>query len=99
MIRHIVIWNLQEEANGKPKAENAAVIKEMLEALPGKIEGLLKAEVTTNFNPNGMDLCLYSEFTDRAALDFYQDHPLHVAVKEFVHKVVSSRVVHDSIIG
>lgn len=96
MVRHIVIWNLKEEADGRTKAENAAIIKERLEALVGQIPGLLKAEVTMNFNPAGMDLCLYSELTDKAALDVYQDHPLHVAVKGFVHKVVETRVVHDS---
>ena len=96
MVRQIVIWNLAEEAEGKTKAENAAILKERLEGLVGKIDGLLTAQVTINFNPAGMDLCLYSEFTDKAALDGYQDHPLHVAVKEYVHKVVVARVVHDA---
>ena len=96
MVRHIVMWNLAEEAEGKTKAENAAILKERLEGLVGKIDGLLTAQVTINFNPAGMDLCLYSEFTDKAALDGYQGHPLHVAVKEYVHKVVVARVVHDA---
>lgn len=67
MVRHIVLWNLKETAEGKTKAENAAIIKERLEALAGQIDGLLKAEVTVNYNPKGMDLCLYSEFADKAA--------------------------------
>ena len=96
MVRHIVLWNLKETAEGKTKAENAAIIKERLEALAGQIDGLLKAEVTVNYNPKGMDLCLYSEFADKAAQEHYQSHPLHQAVREYVHKVVETRVVHDS---
>ncbi|MEG2274431.1 MAG: Dabb family protein [Oscillospiraceae bacterium] len=95
MIRHIVLWNLQENAEGQSKEQNAAVIREGLENLVGKIDGLLKAEVRLNQNPNGMDLCLYSEFTDDAALADYQNHPLHLKVKEFVHKVVTDRAVSD----
>lgn len=98
MVRHIVMWNLAEEADGRSKEQNAALIKERLEALCGQIDGLLKAEVTFNINPAGMDLCLYSEFTDKKALDGYQTHPLHLAVKEIVHKVITTRVVHDSVV-
>ena len=33
MIRHIVMWQLKDEAEGKSKQENAAIIKKSLEAL------------------------------------------------------------------
>ena len=33
MVRHIVLWNLAEEAEGRSKAENAALLKEKLEGL------------------------------------------------------------------
>lgn len=95
MIRHIVFWNLKEEAEGKTKEQNAAIIREGLESLTGKIDGLLMAEVRRNFNPGGMDLCLVSEFESREALAAYQNNPLHVKVKEFVHKVVTDRAVTD----
>ncbi|PWL45467.1 MAG: stress responsive protein [Clostridiales bacterium] len=95
MIRHIVFWNLKEEAEGKTKEQNAAVIREGLEALVDKVDGLLMAEVRRNFNPGGMDLCLVSEFESKEALNAYQTNPLHVKVKEFVHKVVTDRAVTD----
>lgn len=95
MIVHIVMWNLKESAAGHTKAENCAIIKERLEALVGQIEGLQLAQVGINCNPQGMDLCLYSQFSDQAALDGYQDHPLHQQVKAFVHQVVTQRVVCD----
>ena len=95
MIKHIVMWNLKENAEGASKKENAAKIKAGLESLVGKIEGLIRAEVGTGCNEKGYDLCLYSEFASMEALEFYQGHPLHDEVRQFVHKVICERVVCD----
>ncbi len=95
MIKHIVFWNLKDEAEGNPKLTNALTIKKGLESLVGVVDGLKKAEVGINFNPKGYDLCLYSEFTTKEALEGYQQHPEHQKVREFVHKVISERVVCD----
>ena len=95
MIKHIVFWNLKDEAEGKTKLENSIIIKERLEALVGQIDGLLSAQVGINFNEKGMDLCLVSEFESKEALNFYQGHPLHDAVRQYVHKVVDARAVVD----
>ena len=83
MVRHIVLWRLKESVNGRGKAENAAEIKRRLEDLNGKIPGMLKLEVGFDFSrtPDSSDIVLYSEFESRAALDAYQVHPLHEAVK------------------
>lgn len=91
MIKHIVFWNL----NPEDRQEHAEGIRERLEGLVGKIDGLLFAEVRQNFNPKGFDLCLYTEFSTREALDAYQAHPLHLAAKEYVHSAVHERVVVD----
>lgn len=97
MIRHIVMWNLKDEAEGHDKAYNAQKIKEGLEGLVGKIDGLLKAEVGANVNPSGgVDLCLYSEFTSLEALNAYRINPLHKEVQKFVHAVITDRVSNDS---
>lgn len=96
MVRHIVLWNLQDQAEGNSKATNGALIKEGLEGLLGKIDGMTRAEVAVGTNPEGYDLCLLSEFTSQEALDAYQKNPLHDKVRQFVRKVISSRVVFDS---
>ena len=95
MVKHIVMWKLADQAAGASKAENARKMKELLEGLQGKVEGLLRAEVGFNYNPNGYDGCLYTEFTDAAAEKGYQSHPEHLKVKEFVHQVITDRVVAD----
>lgn len=96
MIRHIVMWNLKAEADGRSKEENANLMKEKLEGLCGQVDGLLSAQVTCNITPGGIDVCLVSMHTDKAALDLYQAHPAHLAIKEFVHKVIETRYCHDA---
>jgi hypothetical protein len=97
MIKHIVLWRLKEEAGGRSKHENAKRVKEKLEALCGKIPGILKLEVGINYNttPESSDIALYSEFESREALDAYQAHPDHEAVKPFVKEVRAERRVAD----
>ena len=97
MVKHIVFWKLKEEAHGNDKATNASLIKEKLEALNGKIEGLVKVEVGINFleSAANYDVALYSEVASKEALDFYQNHPLHQAVLPFVKEAVNSRIAVD----
>ena len=49
MIKHIVLWKLKDEANGLSKNENAKAIKQKLESLKDKIEGLVNIEVGIDF--------------------------------------------------
>ncbi len=93
MIKHIVMWRLKEKANGVDKASNARLIKEKLEALRGRIPGLLALEVGLDYSAteNSSDLVLYSEFESRSALDAYQEHPAHKAVMPFVLEVRAER--------
>jgi hypothetical protein len=96
MIKHIVMWKLKDEAHGNNKALNAKLIKEKLEALNGKIEGLLKLEVGIDFlGGTNFDVVLYSELATEADLDTYQNHPLHQAVLPFVRESVTDRKAVD----
>lgn len=101
IVRHIVLWRLKDQANGRSKAENAAEIKRLLEDLNGKIPGLITLEVGFDFSrtTESSDIVLYSEFESRAALDAYQSHPLHEAVKPFVMAARSERRLGDYSVG
>lgn len=89
MIKHIVMWRLKDKAD-------APGIKQQLEGMRGKIPGLLALEVGFNFAAGTpADLALYSEFEDRAALERYADHPVHLPVKQFVAALVAERWVVD----
>lgn len=99
MVKHIVFWKLKEEAHGNSRSENAKLIKEKLEALSGKIAGLMKIEVGIDcVGGANYDVALYAELTDKEALDFYQNHPLHQAVLPFVRDAVEDRKAVDYIL-
>ncbi len=97
MVKHIVMWTLKPEANGKPAADNAAQMKARLEGLRGKIPGLKYLEVGVNVFAATPEChaALYSEFPSRADLDVYAAHPLHQECVAFIKQVVASRSVLD----
>ena len=97
MIRHIVAWRLKDSALGNDKAANARQMKEKLEALRGRIPGLLRLDVGLDFSAteNSSDLVLVTEFDSRAALAAYQVHPEHKAVVAFVSQIVAERRLID----
>ncbi len=97
MVKHIVFWNIKQEVNGETKEQIMLRMKKMLEGLNGQIPGLLKAEVGIDKNRSdaAFDICLYSEFPDWESLSFYQDHPLHVACKDYIGTVAQERAVCD----
>ncbi len=97
MIKHIVMWKLKETAAGNDKATNALIIKDKLEALVGKIPGLIDVEVGIDFNKSdaAFDVVLYSILENKAALSSYQIHPEHQAVVPIVKEAACQRVVVD----
>lgn len=99
MIKHIVLWKLKDEAEGRSKRDNAIELKRQLEYLNGKIPGLLYLEVGINVPDNNpgdeSDVVLYSEFKDMAALKGYLAHPEHQKIIPFARAIRSERRVID----
>jgi hypothetical protein len=97
MVTHIVMWRLKESAHGNDKTTNARLIREQLEALRGRIPGLLRLEVGLDFSatPNSADVVLATDFETREALAAYQAHPEHQAVVAFVSEAVTERRLVD----
>jgi hypothetical protein len=97
MLKHIVMWEFKDFAEGNEKQENMLKAKKLLESLNGKIENMIHLEVVINIINNSIpcDVVLYSEFKDKNALEEYQIHPLHKEVAEFIGKVRSNRTVLD----
>ncbi|WP_348698158.1 Dabb family protein [Duganella fentianensis] len=97
MIKHIVMWKLKEHAEGADRATNAVKMKTMLDACASLVPGILKLEAVVA-QPGleaTYDVLLYSEFADKAALDAYQHHPQHVALKPFFGAVREARQCMD----
>lgn len=90
MVKHIVMWKLRAKAD-------AAEIKARLEALEGKIPGLISVEVGIDFleSEQSADVVLVTELESREALSAYQAHPEHVAVIPLVKGAAIARTVVD----
>ena len=98
MIRHIVMFKFKEEAEGRTKAENIAITKAMLEALPAKIDLIRASSVTVNSpdaDESNYDLCLISDFDSFEDLATYIVHPDHKAVGAFIRPVRLERACVD----
>ena len=97
MVTHIVMWRLKDSAFGRPQTDNARLVREKLEALRGKIPGLLHLEVGFDFSATdaSADVVLVTRFESRDALAAYQAHPDHQAVAAFVREVTSERRLAD----
>ena len=97
MIRHIVMWNLQDHAEGADKATNLAKAKTLLLSCAQVVPGIQTFEVATA--TPGMDctndLVLHMLVDDAQVLAAYQNHPQHVAIKPFMKAVVRERCCMD----
>jgi hypothetical protein len=93
------MWKLKPVAEGKTKAENAEVIKKLLESLPNKIEELEHVEVGINILEEEdeaiCDVVLTTQCKTEADLKAYAGHPDHQQVVSFIKKVVTERRVAD----
>lgn len=97
MIIHIVMWRLKEQAGGNDKQANAQLIKDSLEALKGRIPGLLHIEVGMDISrtEESADLVLYTELDSEEALVYYQKHPDHRALIPLIRELTTERRVVD----
>ena len=82
MVKHIILWTLKSELSESEKESVKAGIKEGLEALVGKVPGLL--EVTVHIDgrlaSSNADVMLDCTLESEEALKAYAVHPAHVEV-------------------
>jgi hypothetical protein len=96
MIRHIVMWKFRRDMEETPQ-QIALEMKERLESLVGKIDGLIKAEVGVNIKEtaSSFDAVLTSDFTSWEAMEAYKVHPLHVVISDYCKERRLERVDVD----
>lgn len=97
MIRHIVMWNLKDHADGADKASKLEKAKSLLLSCAQVVPGIRTFEVATA--TPGMDctndLVLHMLLDDAQVLAAYQNHPQHLAIKPFMKAVVKERRCMD----
>lgn len=98
MIKHIVMWKLKPEAEGRTAKENALWMKEHLEALLGVVPQLKSCEVGINVKEGNYDACLVSTFDSLEDLAAYKVHPEHVKISSYCKLIRENRVACDFVI-
>ena len=95
MIKHMIIWKIKEESENKDQVKEN--VKRELEALTGKIEGLIEMHIITDALPSSAgDLMMDSLFESEEALKDYQKNPLHQHVANtFVRPNMCQRLSLD----
>ena len=97
MVKHVIIWTLKDNLGTEEKNAIKKEAKEKLEALVGKIDGLIEMKIQTDCLPtsNG-EMMLDSTFTSVEALAAYATHPMHQAVADqYVRPYTASRRCMD----
>ena len=81
MVKHVILWTLRAELVGDEREALKQGIKQGLEALKGRIPGLIDIKVNIDcLASSNADVMLDSLFEDEASLKGYSIHPEHVAV-------------------
>lgn len=97
MVKHIILWTLKEELKGDELISVKEGIKDGLQGLKGKIDGLIDIKVNTEgLETSNVSLMLDSTFESFAALKAYSTNPLHVEVADnFVRPYTQNRACFD----
>lgn len=97
MVKHVILWTLKEEFTDEQKAEIKEGMKTSLEALEGKIPGLMSINVyTEGLKSSNAEVMLDSSFESEEALKGYAVHPEHVyAADNFVRPYTATRLCLD----
>lgn len=84
MVKHVILWKLNDELSAEQKAAVKQEIKIGLEGLMGKVPGLvdIKVHVDGRLDSSNADIMLDSTLESEEALKGYAVHPEHVAVAD-----------------
>ncbi len=98
MVKHIILWTLKDEYNEEEKLNIKKGIKEHIEALNGKIPGLIdiKIHYEGRLASSNAEVMLDSTLESEEALKGYAIHPEHVEVANtYVRPYTASRACLD----
>lgn len=90
MLTHIVCWKYKAETSETEREEHAAKLRALPEAIPDIVSFNVGRDIL--HLERSFDTGLVAVYPDRAALDFYTDHPEHQKVAA-LGKRIAERVV------
>lgn len=81
MVKHVILWKLDEKLSESERERVKNNAKRELEALVGLVPGLLSMNIEIRrLETSNADMMLESSFESIEALKGYKDHPEHVRV-------------------
>lgn len=96
MLKHIIMWQLKDELSAEEKEIVKKDIKEGLEGLNGKIEGVEKVEVIIGGTPASTADVLLITTMEESALEAYASYPEHKKIAvEKIRPYVQAKMVMD----
>ena len=91
MLTHIVCWKYKAETSETERDEHVARLRALPEVIPNIVSFNVGRDIL--HLERSFDTGLIAVYPDRAALDFYTDHPAHQKVaalgKQIAERVVS----------
>ncbi|MDD5069595.1 MAG: Dabb family protein [Candidatus Omnitrophica bacterium] len=96
MLKHVLMWKVKAECNGKKKPE-------LIDELAAKLESLieisevvsLKVGKNVSDRKNAFDIVFFSEFKSNDDLQSYRDNPYHLEVADYINSVTEMGFVVD----
>ena len=98
MYKHIVLWKLKEQADGKTREELAVEVKRRLDELPAHIPEIISYETGINIGDYGasfFDVSVISVFENKDTFWTYTKYPIHDAVVAYIQSVQESEQIVD----
>ena len=96
MIRHVVMWELKDKAEGSSKEKNAKKMKLILEGLKINIDEIKNVEVGININDeddsgDAWDVVLISDFETELDYTMYTRNAHYKKAIKFINAVIKER--------
>ncbi len=97
MVKHVILWKLDEKLSETEKEQVKINAKRELEGLVGKVPGLISMEIKIErLESSNADMMLDSTLESAEALKEYAGHPEHVRVaNSFVRPYTVQRLCLD----
>ena len=97
MVKHVILWKLDEKLSETEKEQVKVNAKRELEGLVGKVPGLISMQITIDqLDSSNADMMLDSTLESVEALKGYAVHPEHVKVADgFVRPYTVQRLCLD----
>ena len=97
MVHHIVMWKFKPEIEDNKKPEIKKAMAENLQALVGKVPGLLTVEfVDDPLSSSTHDIALVTTLENAEDIKNYATHPEHIYVADtYVRPFVTERACLD----